>query len=128
MKRTVLFLCACALAAGLGFFAGSSMQRQEALEQQSYQCAAMLRNAVGKLEELRAAYDPDVMEALISNVYAAYCRADDAELSAALYTLWNALIFDGEALPGHEAALTEALQCGDPQAIETAAREIRSAP
>ena len=49
------------------------------------------------------------MEALISNVYAAYCCCDEPAAEQ-LYDLWNTLIFEPEAYTGGEEVLVEVLQ------------------
>ena len=50
------------------------------------------------------------MEALISNVYAAYCCCDEPAAAEQLHDLWNTLIFEPEAYTGGEEVLAEALQ------------------
>ena len=54
--------------------------------------------------------DPDTMEALISNVYAAYHYCDEPAAAEQLHDLWNTLIFEPEAYTGGEEVLVEALQ------------------
>ena len=54
--------------------------------------------------------------------------AGEGELASALDELWNALIFDGEHLPGQEAVLAQALRDQDPAAITASASALRSSP
>ena len=81
--------------------------------------------ASDKADALSDKYEDDTMEALISNVYAAYQYCDDTELSAALHELWNALIFDGKNISGNEVELISALKDGSASAIESIAAELR---
>lgn len=71
-------------------------------------------------------YDEDTMEALISNIYAAYEYCDDPDMASALHDLWNALIFDGENISGKEEELKSALQSGNAEEIEGFAAELRT--
>ena len=50
------------------------------------------------------------MEALISNVYAAYQFCDQPHLSEQLYDLWNTLIFDRNRYIGQEDMLVAQLR------------------
>lgn len=77
-------------------------------------------------DDLCGGYDEDTMEALISNVYAAYEYCDDPYMASALHDLWNALIFDGENISGKETELKSALQSGNAEEIEDFAAELRA--
>ena len=54
--------------------------------------------------------DQDVMEALISNVYAAYEYCDEQYPAEVLHDLWNELIFAGDSWLGREDALVSLLK------------------
>lgn len=86
----------------------------------------MIVFAIDKLDDIKTQYDPDVMEALISNVYAAYEYSNNGELSSALHDLWNALIFDSENIVGKESDLIGALMDKNAQSIEDIAISMRT--
>lgn len=112
----------------LSFLAGRTVSQQEERERREYQCHAQMVFAIDKVEQLKAQYDQDDMEALISNIYAAYEYADDALLSSALHDLWNALIFDGENIAGQEDELVKVLQEGHAPSIQEFAIIMRMKP
>ena len=117
----VLFI----IAVCFSFLAGSHFKDQEHMQYREQRCHQMIAFAIDQTERIKDQYDPDEMEALISNIYAAYEYADDTELSSALHTLWNALLFDGEDLVGKENELIEVLQDADPKGIEEIAMGMR---
>lgn len=117
----ILMLAIC-----FSFFAGSYVSEQEQRGQREQTCQTLMVFAVDKLDSLKKQYDADEMEACISNIYAAYEYADNAELSNALHELWNALIFDGENIAGREDALIEALQTGNTKSIREIAAGMRT--
>lgn len=116
-----LIVCLC-----LSFWAGSSMQARQAQSQQEYRCRAQMDLAADKLETLKGRYGQEDMEAIISNIYAAYWSNPGGSLNGALHTLWNALLFDGEYVVGYEDALIEALNAQDGPQIEAVAYSIRA--
>ena len=127
-KAIILFL-AWAVTVGLGFYAGTAVEERAQRERQAERCRTLLVLAADKAETLRSSGEAGTLEALISNVYAARdCAgsAGEGELASALDELWNALIFDGEHLPGQEAALAQALRDQDPAALASAASALRS--
>jgi len=72
-------------------------------------CQTLITFAIDKAESEDLSYQ-DNMEALISNIYAAYQFCDDPSLSAQLHDLWNTLIFEGERYIGNEDTLTAQLR------------------
>lgn len=125
MKKTIVTVAiVCSLC--LSFFAGNYFSDKENLESREYRCHTLVVFAIDKMEDLKIQYDTDTMEALISDIYAAYEYSDDAELSAALHDLWNALIFDGENIAGKEDILIAALKEFDAQSIKDLAVRMRS--
>ena len=128
-RKAIVLLLAWAVTVGLGFYAGTAMEERAQRERQAERCRTLLVLAADKAETLRSSGEAGTLEALISNVYAArdYAgSAGDGMLSSALDELWNALISDGENLPGHEDALIQALNGRDPIAIASAASALRS--
>ena len=89
-----------------------------------YEENRMINFSVIILEDLKDGYDEDLMENLISKIFAAHEYSND-DISPALYDLWDALISDGGNIVGKEDALIEALQSGNPQEIQNIAKKIR---
>lgn len=54
--------------------------------------------------------DPDGLEALVSNLYAAYQYCVDPIAAGQLHDLWNALIAEPEPYIDNEDSLSETLQ------------------
>ena len=132
--RTKRLLIAAALllaALGIGFFAGKAVQRREDIQSRQGHGRTLLSFAVDNLERLRdgeAEDFQDEVEDLTSNIYAAYydfLSDETVAFSDALWELWNALLFDGENLPGNEDALIEALTEQDADRVEEIAAGMR---
>ena len=132
--RTKRLLIAAALllaALGIGFFAGKAVQRREDIQSRQGHGRTLLSFAVDNLERLRdgeAEDFQDEVEDLASNIYAAYydfLSDETVAFSDALWELWNALLFDGENLPGNEDALIEALTEQDADRVEEIAAGMR---
>ena len=133
--RTKRLLIAAALllaALGIGFFAGKAVQRREDIQSRQGHGRTLLSFAVDNLERLRdgeAEDFQDEVEDLTSNIYAAYydfLSDETVAFSDALWELWNALLFDGENLPGNEDALIEALTEQDADRVEEIAAGMRT--
>ena len=118
----VIFIAAVCIS----FFAGQYLSGKKQTESRVEKCHTMMTFAADKLDEMSGGYDGDTMEALISNVYAAYEYCDDPHMASALHDLWNALIFDVENISGKEEELKSALQSGSAQEIEGFASELRA--
>ena len=114
------------LAVCISFFAGQYLSGKKQTKTRAEKCQTMMTFAADKLDEMSGGYDEDTMEALISNVYAAYEYCDDPHMASALHDLWNALIFDGENISGKETELKSALQSGNAEEIEGFAAELRA--
>lgn len=114
----ILALLAAVVLAGGGFSAGRYVEDQENMQTRQQRCRMLIGFAVDKAEseDLR---DPDTMEALISNVYAAYHYCDEPDAAEQLHDLWNTLIFEPEDYTGGEEVLVEALQSAA-HSVETA--------
>lgn len=110
----------------ISFFAGQYLSGKKQTKARAEKCHTMMTFAVDKLDEMSGGYDEDTMEAMISNVYAAYEYCDDPDMASALQDLWNALIFDGENISGKEGELKSALQSGSAQEIEGFASGLRT--
>lgn len=125
MKKGLIAVAAV-VALCLSFFAGNYMSNREMVQRREQECHGQMAFAIDKLEDLKAQYDPDTMEAAISNIYAAYNSADDGALASALHELWNALIFDGENIDGKEDELIQALGDADAEQIKALAMSMRT--
>ena len=105
----ILALFAAVVLAVGGFSAGRYVADQENMQTQQQRCRMLIGFAVDKAESEDLS-NPDTMEALISNVYAAYYYCDEPAAAEQLHDLWNTLIFEPEAYTGGEEVLVEALQ------------------
>lgn len=92
----------------VSFFAGKHIENQKWLAGREGRCLSFISFAVDKAENQDLS-SSDTMEALISNVYAAYQFCDDATASEELHNLWNDLIGNGEMYVGKEDILIEQL-------------------
>ena len=104
----ILILIAFIIVAGTSFMAGSYIKEQEYLDGREERCKTLISFAIDKAEKHDLS-DPNIMEALISNVYAAYQFCDDSTAAAQLHELWNGLIFEGESYVDNEDSLIEQL-------------------
>jgi len=116
----ILIVCIC-----LSVLAGYYVRNQNSLKDRDNAKQTFISFAINKVEDLKNGYDADIMEALISNVYAAVQFTDDSDLNTALHELWNALIFNGENIVGKEDDLIKALKDIDSSVIEGIAYSIR---
>lgn len=111
MKKTakIGIVIAFIIAIAGSFAAGSHMKEQEQIAERMQRCNTLISFTVDKAEKEDLS-DPDTMEALISNVYAACEFCDQPDLSAQLYELWNTLIFEGDRYIGREDVLADQLR------------------
>ena len=79
----------------VAFLVGSFMREQEYTRDRKEHCVTLVSFALNKLENEDIS-DQNVMEAMISNVYAAYQFCDDPILAMQLHDLWNALIRESD--------------------------------
>lgn len=126
MKK-ILLVGSFVIAIFLSAFIGNYISEQKNLDWRTQNTNTMIAFSIDKVETLKSGYDADTMEALISNVYAAYEFTPDSRLSEALHDLWNALIFDGENIVGREDYLIKALQDDNAQEIKDIAIGMRTA-
>ena len=91
------------------FFAGSHMKEQEFSTGRMQRCNTLISFAIDKAENEDIS-DPDTMEALISNIYAAYQFCDSSNPAEQLHDLWNTLIFEGNRYIGREDVLVNQLR------------------
>ncbi len=108
MKKLLVAVLALAALAG-AFYGGQYTKEQEYRNAKNQRCRQYLLFAIDKAEN-KDLSDDMVMEALISNVYAAHELCMDPEKSALLSDLWNTLMLRGEDVLGHEDALTQHLR------------------
>ena len=111
MKKTVKIISCIAVLVllAVSFLMGSYVKERENLNGRQQRCHALIVFAVEKAENGDIA-DPGVMQALVSNVYAAYQFCDDPALAAQMHDLWNALVFDGDSYIGREENLANRLK------------------
>ncbi|MBR3841168.1 MAG: hypothetical protein IKM20_08540 [Erysipelotrichales bacterium] len=79
----------------VSFGAGSYIKEQEYRNSRIQRCGTLITFALDKVENGDIS-NQDTMEALISNIYAAYEYCDDPVLANQLHDLWNVLIFEGD--------------------------------
>ena len=108
------------------FFAGKSLSEKKYIKNREQQCKTQIVFAIDKIEDLKEEYNNDDMEAIISNIYAAYEYCDNGTLSSSLHDLWNALIFDGENIKGKEDDLVKALKDSNAQDIKDISMDMRT--
>ena len=111
MKKTAKIISCIAVLAliALSFLTGNYVKEQENLNGRQRRCHALIVFAVEKAEN-EVISEPGVMQALVSNVYAAYQFCDDPALAAQMHDLWNALVFEGDSYIGREESLANRLK------------------
>ena len=72
--------------------AGICLEKTNAHMNRINRCNILISFAIDKIENENTS-DPGILEAVISNVYAAYQFCDKPELSEKLHRIWNTLIF-----------------------------------
>ena len=95
-KKTMLYSILIIGVVIVSFFAGTYVKEQEYSNSRVQRCKTLISFALDKVENGDIS-DQDTMEALISNIYAAYEVCDDPGLKSQLHDLWNVLIFDGDS-------------------------------
>ena len=91
------------------FFVGRRIAEQEYRRGMDQRCNTFISFAIDKIEK-EGLTDQDTMEALISNIYAAYHSCTDPDLADQLHELWNTLIFREESYIGREDVLINHLK------------------
>jgi len=111
MKRNskIVISLALIIVAAASFLAGMHIQEQKHTDSRQQRCHTLILFAIDKVENNDLS-DADMMESLVSNVYAAYELCDHSIVSAQLHELWNTLIFEGEIYIGKEDALATQLR------------------
>ena len=105
-KWTLVIILILAIFAS--YLAGSHIAEQKHKQAREQRCEAMISFAVSKLEK-DVLVDQDTIEALVSNIYAAYQFCDDPDLAGQLHDLWNTLMFREDEFIGREDVLAERL-------------------
>lgn len=108
-NKVPILILAFAATAILSFFAGSYSKEQEYRTSRSQRCGTLISFAIDKAEN-QDLQDSDTMEALISNLYAAYEYCDNPGVSAQLHELWNTLVFEGDSYAGKKEELVTQLR------------------
>ncbi len=96
----------------LSFFGGQYTAQQQFRQHRSERCKTLISFAINKAENKDLSEDV-VLDALISNLYAAHEFCDDPYVSAHLNDLWNTLVVD-------ESQLVQ-----DPDMLADQLRELR---
>jgi len=111
MKRLpkIVICIVFVFAIAASYFAGSYMKEQTHIDTRMQRCSTLILFAIDKAENDDIA-NHDVMEALISNLYAAYQFCDDPDLAMQLHDLWNTLIFEEDHYIGREDVLAAQLR------------------
>ena len=94
--KAIIVLIVALIMLGSAFGAGGYIENQKNQTAQVQNCLMLISFARDKAENEDLS-DDAVMEALISNIYAAWCFCDQQNDTAAeqLHTLWNDLINEG---------------------------------
>lgn len=111
MKRItkIFILMTFIIAIGGSFLAGSYIKEKEHIDSRVQRCNRLISFAIDKVEN-RDLSDNGVMEALISDIYAAHEFCNNPDLSAQLNDLWNSLICKGDSYIGREDELVTQLR------------------
>ena len=91
MKKKVFSVLIVIALITASFFAGGYVKEQNHSENRLKRCCNLISFAIDKAEN-ESLSDKSTMNALISNVYAAYELCDDAISSGQLHDLWNYLL------------------------------------
>lgn len=95
-KRTAIVLVLTVLlTVTAAFSVGYHVREQKQPEYDVQACQTLLSLAAQKVQSDDIS-NPDTMEALVSNVYAAWSHCPDPNAQRKLYDLWNTLIFSYE--------------------------------
>ena len=109
-KRTVIVLVlSFLLSVTAAFSVGYHVREQKQPEYDVQACQTLLSLAAQKVK-FDDISNPDTMESLISNIYAAWSHCPDSDAASQLYDLWNALIFSYEDYAAQPELLMERLQ------------------
>ena len=108
MKKKILICLVVVLIIIASFFTGGYVKEQKHYHDRMHRFDTLITFALEKAEN-EDLIDRATMDALISNVYAAYVLCDDPDLAARLHDIWNALIFDADSYIGKEEVLINQL-------------------
>ena len=109
-KRTVIVLVlSFLLSVTAAFSVGYHVREQKQPEYDAQACQTLLSLAAQKIK-FDDISNPDTMESLISNIYAAWSHCPDPDAASQLYDLWNALIFSYEDYAAQPELLMERLR------------------
>ena len=108
MNRKAFFIVILMISIVASFLVGKHVTQAENTDARKARCCTLVGFAIDKAENGDLA-DQGTMDALISNVYAAYQFCDDSKVASQLHNLWNLLIFerDGSIESIKEIALIE---------------------
>lgn len=90
-SKKAIFSVILIIAVAASFFVGKYVAQAENTDTRNARCCTLIGFAIDKAENGDLA-DEGTMDALISNVYAAYQFCDDSKSANQLHDLWNFLI------------------------------------
>ena len=90
-SKKVVFSVILIIVLAASFFAGKYVAQAENTDARKERCCTLIGFAIDKTENGDLA-DEGTLDALISNVYAAYQLCDDSKSANQLHDLWNFLI------------------------------------
>lgn len=125
MKKVIYTVSMLAVVC-LSFLGGYQLSQTENTQRREESCNIMLSFAIDKIEHLAQDFQPEEMDAMLCNIYAAKEHTENAELSSALYELWNVLLFNREKLIGREMDLVEALKNQNVQLMNEIVSEMKA--
>ncbi len=109
-KSTIIaYILTLAVSVSAAFSVGYHVRGQKQTESAAHTCQTYLSLAAQKLK-FGDITNPDTMEALISNVYAALSHCTDPNAASQLHALWNALIFSYEDYAAQPEIVMERLK------------------
>ena len=91
MKKKILICLIVIALLTASFFAGGYVKEQKHIENRLQRCCTLISFAIDKAEN-ESLSDQSTMNALTSNVYAAYEFCDDTISAKQLHDLWNYLL------------------------------------
>ena len=90
-SKKAIFSVILIIAVAASFFVGKYVAQAEKTDTRNARCCTLIGFAIDKAENGDLS-DEGTMDALISNVYAAYQFCDDSKSANQLHDLWNFLI------------------------------------
>ena len=109
MKKSIPIIVISVILIISSFFIGSHVNENKNIKKRMNTCVTLISFAIDKVEHEDIS-SQDTMEALISNIYAAYMYCDNLGLSTQLHDIWNTLIFRSDEYIARKDVLVERLE------------------